>query len=73
MSEKYCATCLDFDKIHQCCRVRIVSGEPCSYVPVTVSSPACLDFNDAHSIQLPSFTRLSGRIRYNENLKNRRS
>jgi hypothetical protein len=73
MSEHVCGGCLDHDRIHECCRVRIVSGDPCSYVPVTANSHACLDYNDAHSIQLPSFTRLSGRIRYNENLKNRRS
>lgn len=59
MSAQNCGGCLDFDALHDCCRVRVDSGLPSTYLPVVASTPACLDFNDASALQLPWFTRFT--------------
>ena len=46
MSNQSCGGCLDFDQLHECCRVRVDAGVPCTFLAVTAKTPACLDFND---------------------------
>jgi hypothetical protein len=58
MSNQSCGDCLDFDLLHECCRVRIDDGEPCAYLSVGPESQACKDFNTDKSVQLPWFTRV---------------
>jgi hypothetical protein len=58
MPDKSCGDCLDFDQLHQYCRVRIDDSVPCAYLKVGAKSPACKDFNTDSSIQLPWFTRV---------------
>ena len=62
MPDKSCGGCLDFDALHECCRVRVDSGLPVTYLPVVASTPACLDHNAANTVQLPCFTRVGDRL-----------
>ena len=62
MSNQSCGGCLDFDQLHECCRVRVYAGVPCTFLAVTAKTPACLDFNDASTLQLPWFTRIGDKL-----------
>ncbi|MGB8700578.1 MAG: hypothetical protein WCD18_14270 [Thermosynechococcaceae cyanobacterium] len=61
MPDKRCGGCLDFDRLHECCRVRVDDGVPSTYLAVTATTPACPDYNTAQSLQLPWFTRFDDR------------
>ncbi len=62
MPDQSCGGCLDFDALHDCCRVRVDLGLPTTYLPVIASTPACLDYNTASTVQLPWFTRVGDKL-----------